>query len=176
MQLWLARPSHIQKRPADVSEGDINGDLRDDLLVRGPRGSLHAWLNLGKPNVPAINWFEVGQIASGTGTINITIADINADNRDDILIWSYEGGLSGFLNVRGLRDGFPVWQHQPLIKSDIGVHWKDIRIGDLNGDSKADYIVMNDKNGAARVFANMGQADVSKVGDGTWMADMDGGE
>ena len=155
--------------------GDINGDGRDDLLVRGAGGSLHCWLNLGKSHTEGIELHEVGQIASGTGTINITIADINGDGRDDILIWRPEGGLSGFLNVRGLKEGFPIWEHQTSIKGDIGVFWKDIRIGDLNGDGKADYVVINDDNGAVRVFQNDGHADTSRAGDSTRMADLDGG-
>ncbi|KAL8825309.1 MAG: hypothetical protein Q9191_004492 [Dirinaria sp. TL-2023a] len=156
--------------------GDINGDGRDDLLVRGPKGSLHCWLNLGKLHTEEIFLHEVGQIASGTGTSNITLADINGDGRDDVLIWRPEGGITGFLNVRGLKEGFPIWVHQAHIKKDIGVHWQDIRIGDLNGDGKADYVVVNDDNGAARVFQNDGRADTSRAGDSTRMADLDGGE
>ena len=34
--------------------------------------------------------------------------------------------------------------------------------------------MVNNKDGACRVFANNGAVDVSRVGDGTWVADMNG--
>ena len=150
------------------------------MVVRGPKGNLHGWLNLGKKYSTGIQWVDVGQIASetktpsGKATANTTFADLNNDGRDDILVWDNEGGLTGYLNVRGLKEGAPIWMEHQVVKNGVGVLRHDIRISDITGNGQADYILVNNKNGGCVVYANNGDADVSRVGDGTWVADMNG--
>lgn len=60
---------------------DINGDNRIDYLVKGNNGELNAWLNIGSPGSHDITWVPQGQIASGLGTPNITLADLDGDGQ-----------------------------------------------------------------------------------------------
>lgn len=151
------------------------------MVVRGAKGDLHGWLNIGKKYSTWIQWIDVGVIASATKTPsgettpNTTFADMNNDGRDDILVWSNFGGLSGYLNVRGLEEGHPIWTHQDNFANGQGVLPHDLRIADITGNGWADYIMVKNKNGGCRLFANNGDVDVSRVGDGTWVAgDMNG--
>ena len=155
---------------------DINGDFRDDMVVRGAiYGDLHGYLNLGKLYSTAVTWFPIGEFGSetknraGKPTTNMTFADLNNDGRDDILVWEEFGGLSGYLNVRGLDEGVPIWAHQDTIANGQGILPNDIRIADVTGNGWADYILVNNKNGACTLLANNGAVDVSRVGDGTWV-------
>lgn len=146
---------------------DINGDSRDDMVVKNQKGGLHGWLNIGKKYSTNILWVDVGEIGSaaktpsGATTHNITFADLNNDGRDDILVWNNFGGLSGYLNVRGLEEGKPIWVHQDNIANGQGVLPHDIRIADVTGNGWADYILVDFKSGACKLFANNGKVDVS---------------
>lgn len=64
-----------------VMFADINGDNRTDYLVKGNNGELNAWLNIGTPGSHDITWVPQGQIASGLGTPNITLADLDGDGQ-----------------------------------------------------------------------------------------------
>lgn len=91
---------------------------RPDYLVNN-NGALGAFLNIGKPKtIEGIKWEGVGQIASGFGTNDISIADINGDGtsnvttilvnvnlvsgpgRSDYLLWDGKGSIEGYLNYR----------------------------------------------------------------------------
>ncbi|KAL8959199.1 MAG: hypothetical protein Q9193_003895 [Seirophora villosa] len=154
---------------------DVDGNGRDDMIIKQPSGELHAMLNFGQlKDISSIDWHKVGQMAPNIGTSNFTFADLNNDGRDDIVVFNSEGSMYGFLNVRGLEAGRPMWVRQDEIKGTE--HWapSDLRISDVTGDGKADLILMDPQNGGFDLFVNDGTADVEVVGDGTWLADMDG--
>ncbi|KAL8646858.1 MAG: hypothetical protein Q9210_005893, partial [Variospora velana] len=154
---------------------DVDGNGRDDMIVKRPNGELHAMLNFGKPkNIRNIDWHDVGQIAPSIGTGNIAFADLNNDGRDDIVAFNGDGSMYSFLNIRGLEAGRPMWVRQDEIKGTEDWAPADLRISDVTGDGKADYIHMDPQNGGFDLFVNDGTADVNVVGDGTWLADMDG--
>lgn len=150
------------------------------MVVRGPKGELHGYLSIGKKYSTGIQWVDVGQIIpstntpSGTTTYSTTFADLNNDGRDDIVVRADNGALSGYLNVRGFQEGQPVWTHQDNIKDNVGILKQDTRIAELTGNGWADYILVNNKNGALTLYANNGDTDVSRIVDGTWVADMNG--
>ncbi|KAL9022248.1 MAG: hypothetical protein Q9185_000648 [Variospora sp. 1 TL-2023] len=148
---------------------------RDDMVVKRPNGGLHAMLNFGKvKDISNIDWHDVGQIAPSIGMSNIAFADLNNDSRDDIVVFNGDGSMYGFLNIRGLEAGRPMWVRQDEIKGTEDWAPADLRISDVTGDGKADYIHVDPQNGDFDLFVNDGIADVHVVGDGTWLADMDG--
>ena len=59
----------------------IAGDGRADYLVKGEKGSLDLWLNIGEAGTAKLNLAPAGQIAGGLGSPNITLADITGDGR-----------------------------------------------------------------------------------------------
>ncbi|KAL8688084.1 MAG: hypothetical protein Q9218_005918 [Villophora microphyllina] len=163
--------------PKTVLFADINGDGRADYLVKGPTGSLNMWLNTGDVGSQKITWIPAGEIAGGLGTPNITLADITGDaGRADYLIFDNDGGLSGYLNIRGQSETKPIWIPQGGAKSIAGgVSIPDlVRLADMDGDGKADYCYLDAKMGALSVYYNRGKADTSVTGDGLIFADIDG--
>ena len=91
---------------------DINGDGRADYVLVGDKGDVYLWLNVGSSGSYDITWVPQGQIATGLGTRNISLVDLSGDGRADYLIWDYEGGLTGYLNIRGRQEGIPIWLDQ----------------------------------------------------------------
>lgn len=113
--------------------GGVN--LMISSLLHG-NGALEVYLNIGDYGSAAITWVPQGQIASGLGTNNVTLADIDGDGRADYLIFDQEGGISGYLNKRSDEEGHPIWIEQgsgDSIASGTATPYNRIRIADING-------------------------------------------
>ncbi|KAL8735840.1 MAG: hypothetical protein Q9181_002669 [Wetmoreana brouardii] len=184
---------------ANVLFADING--RPDYLVKNPKGAIGAYLNIGKPKtIQGIQWVGAGQIAAGFGTDDISIADINGDGsysilvfhrlyyilgyadteiqqgRADYLLWGNKGALTGYLNYRTEKEGQPGWAstgNMGSIAAGLGKSSAYCRLADLNGDGKADYVLVYD-DGSIDVYLNHGEADTSVIGDGVRLASLSG--
>ncbi|KAK5000912.1 hypothetical protein LTR66_000329 [Elasticomyces elasticus] len=162
--------------PASVMFADINADGRADYLVKSATGGLDLWLNTGAVDSADIVWVPYPNMAGGLGNPNITLADLNGDGRADYLMWDADGGLSGYLNVRTNVEGRPTWIPQGGAKSIAsGVAPPgNIRMADINGDGKVDYVIVDAATGAIELYLNNGEGDASVVGDGIRFADLDG--
>lgn len=101
-------------------------------------GALEVYLNIGDYGSASITWVSQGQIASGLGTDNVTLADIDGDGRADYLIFDENGGISGYLNKRSDQEGHPIWIEQGTgdsIASGAFAPYNRIRMADINGTS-----------------------------------------
>lgn len=91
------------------------------------------------------------------------------------MIWDDEGGLSGFLNLRTKAEGRPFFFDLGGPKSIAkGVPTKRsqvTRFGDLKGDGKIDYLILDADTGAVDLWQNQGSADASVAGDGIHFAE-----
>lgn len=149
---------------------DINGDGRADYVYIGEGGALMHWLNVGTAGGQDVLFHAQGGIATGA-TDDITklvFADMNGDGRDDYLIWDNDGGLSGYLNQRTNREGVPLYVNQGGAKSiadGIGEDPKTIRLADMDGDGRDDYVHIGDQ-GSLNVWYNRGITDDSMGIDG----------
>ncbi|KAI4198895.1 MAG: hypothetical protein LQ350_004960 [Teloschistes chrysophthalmus] len=162
---------------ANVSFADINGDGRLDYLVKNSNGDIDAYLNIGQDNtIEGIQWIGAGHIAAGFGTDEISIADINGDGRADYILWGDKGALTGYLNYRTEKEGQPGWASTGAMGSvaaGLGKPSSYCRLADINGDGKADYIILRD-DGSGDIYLNNGEADASVVGDGVRLASLSG--
>ncbi|KAL6864240.1 SGNH hydrolase-type esterase domain-containing protein [Trichoderma novae-zelandiae] len=153
---------------------DINGDGRADYVYIGAGGSLRHFMNTGTVGGQDVRFRDQGGIATGaTSDISkLVFADMNGDGRDDYLIWDDDGGLSGFLNQRTRKEGVPLYIKQGAAKSIADGISKDpasIRLADMDGDGKDDYVHV-DSNGGLRVWYNRGKGDTRMVIDNVHFA------
>ncbi|MFF3442385.1 FG-GAP-like repeat-containing protein [Streptosporangium sp. NPDC002721] len=135
-----------------VRFGDVNGDGRDDYLVVDAQGRVRAWFNTA-----ADGWVHQGEIASGVGAAGntVTFADVNGDRRDDYLVIGDQGQIRAWVNNRG-GTGSP-WLSRGEIASGVGAPRSQIELAELNGDRRADYLVLDDQGGV-RAWTNNGAA------------------
>lgn len=167
---------------AMVRLADINGDHFADYLVVNPvNGAVVAYLNNGM-EVPGGNgWIPLGKIAIGTGAPGswVQFADITADDVADYLVVNPVGGhTDAYLNNGGdlPSDGnpqYPVRTPQPrqaVNGWDPKRDWASgttipgvIRYADMDGDGKADFVVIDEVTGALHVVWNTGHGWVGPV-------------
>ncbi len=165
-------------------------------------GNLNCTGTTGTYSPPV--WYPQGTIATGPGSSatalpgnlvtglgdQVVFADMNGDGRDDLVIISaYDGSLQLWLNGGQNASGNVTWIAQqgpltPVVGGDSGSH---IRIADMNGDLKADYVDVADNssvkawiNGGARstggwnwTFAGTIASGVGAPGSQVQFADMD---
>ena len=122
---------------ANIVFTDLNGDGRSDYILVHDNGALDVWLNIGSYGSSDITWVPYTNVATGLGTANISLADLDGDGRADYLIFDTDGGVSGYLNIRTDNEGKPTWVSQGGAKSiATGVApYSRIRMADINGMS-----------------------------------------
>ncbi|MCF3105187.1 VCBS repeat-containing protein [Streptomyces roseoverticillatus] len=136
-----------------VRFADIDGDRKADYLVVEDNGAVHAWTNSSDDTKDG--WKDRGIIATGTGAPGnkIRFADINADGKADYLVVEDNGSVHAWLNkTSGTNDD---WEDRGIIATGTGAPRAKVRFADINGDRKADYLVVED-NGSVHAWLNNG--------------------
>lgn len=120
----------------DVRMGDFNGDGLDDFVGRVPQTG-EWWVALSRSGgAGSINRF-FGRWSPGVVWADVLVGDFNGDGRDDLAGRNLATGewvvsLSG---ANGTATNTKVWT-----RWSPSVVWHDVRIGDFNGDGRADLI------------------------------------
>ncbi|MFK4037045.1 GDSL-type esterase/lipase family protein [Nonomuraea wenchangensis] len=139
-----------------VIYADLDGDRRADYLQVNGNSSVQAWLNGGpNPKEPVGGgdwlWLPQGTIASGVGApgANIRFADLNGDGRADYVKVNDDSSVQAWINggpnpKEPVGGGDWLWFPQGTIAGGVGAPGSHIRLADLNGDGRADYVKVND--------------------------------
>ncbi|MFC9797253.1 FG-GAP-like repeat-containing protein [Streptomyces sp. NPDC127584] len=146
---------------------DLNGDGRDDYIKVAGDYRIAGWLNGSDNPAGTPTWNYLGLIGPPLPATDIVdFADIDGDHRADLLVIG--GGGNGYINAfhnagPGSSGG---WRWNPLgrIAPGVGAPGSLVRMADINGDSRADYLVMGRDNGSVQAWINNGPSASSDSG------------
>ncbi|KAK4507185.1 hypothetical protein PRZ48_000919 [Zasmidium cellare] len=142
----------------DVRLADLDGDGRADyLVINFTTGSVRAYLNKGLSDFEAVN--NGDEILFGPGDTNyVEFADVTGDKKADYIVKGNDGAFRVFVND-GPNGNAWKFHEDVAAGNDISYLYNSLNggffwFGDLNGDGRADFIVLP-SNGYA-VFALQG--------------------
>lgn len=156
----------------NITFGDLSGTGKADYVwVDAANGALKVWVNQGLG----------GTFAPGDEVI---FADIDGDGREDYLSVDNNGAITAYINGGGNPQ---IWYPQGVIATGVGSNRSSLRMADVDGDGKADYLVVDEATGAVQLWKNGGyingkwiwypQGEIASgvgAGDGVFFADIDG--
>jgi lysophospholipase L1-like esterase len=137
-----------------VRFADVNADkLADYLVVTGTYGHVDAWIAGGQ----ACNycWTEKRNLAGGGTETNPVFPDLNADRLADYVNVHSDSSAGAWLNpgLANLINGGG-WVNKGTIALGVGVSGAKVQFGDINGDGKDDYLVVDQSTGATQEWQN----------------------
>ncbi|KAI0486515.1 SGNH hydrolase-type esterase domain-containing protein [Xylaria cf. heliscus] len=138
---------------------DIDGDGRDDFcLVNQDTGEVTAWLNTGTDIVP--NYSKIGLIATGATASKgdtVILGDLTGEGRADYMIVSSGGKVTALVNRKQETTQIPRWLKSfTFAAGPDGVEQDQVRLVDMTGDGKVDYLAVDEKTGQVTLWENLG--------------------
>ncbi|KAM5385383.1 hypothetical protein ACJZ2D_001024 [Fusarium nematophilum] len=156
---------------------DIDGDGRADFcLVSKKTGEVTAWLNTGTSVMP--DYHKIGVIATGASQSDgdtVILGDLTGEGRADYMMVGVGGKVNALINRRQETSLAPRWsQLFNLAAGPDGARSDQVRLVDMTGDGKVDYLLVDEKTGKVTLWENTGTGGKWQPGDGLFLCDLDG--
>lgn len=163
-------------QPGDsVRFADMNGDGLDDYLILGEKGSLWSFLN--RPGSDGkFHWERQGRvypyyhgtkkpgdesgISLGWKREDVRLGDVNGDGLDDYLVVGPAGSMDAHIHIPNTLTWSKIDTFATGTKAGPRAR---MRLGDINGDRKIDYLVVG-RTGAVHAYVN----HMTGMSDGNW--------
>ncbi len=136
--------------PRTVAVVDVNGDNKPDLVVAEySSNNVGVFLNAGNGTFLNQTTYSTG---NGSNPFWAVVADVNGDNKPDIVVGYYTASNFGvFLNA-----GNGTFLNQTTYSTGAGSSPRSIAVADVNGDNKPDIVVGYYLSSNFGVFLNAG--------------------
>ncbi|KAH8164209.1 hypothetical protein CIB48_g4019 [Xylaria polymorpha] len=138
----------------NVRFADLNGDGFDDYLYVNDQGAVVMWQNRG---TNPISWGIPYLVADGVGVLarQVQFADTNGDGRLDYVVVGSVTGAARSWHHLGFREDHSIRWNTPLSFADgVGVPGRSIKITEMTGDDRADYVTIHPDTGRLDLWHN----------------------
>lgn len=179
--LGVIGPSGINTKPYQVRLADLDGDARAEFLVVNPDGTIKGYYNTGSmhtlDNNILVNWASTADntvaTSFGVSGVGVRLVDFDGDGRADYVWVSANGALQVWLNKANQRNSAAVtnWVSQGSVGPPVldGTYRENIVLADVDGDGRADFIILDRNSGAAGCYLNKKPATGSTTPQWQWI-------
>ncbi|KAI0531835.1 hypothetical protein GGR58DRAFT_508047 [Xylaria digitata] len=147
----------------NLQMADLNADGRDDLMiVDQSTGEVTAWLNTGTGDMPSYSSIGV-IVTTGTGGAGdmAILGDVTGGGRADFMTVGGGGKTKGLINC-------PETTAQPprfvspftFAAGPSGAEQDAVRLVDMTGDGRLDYLLVDEKTGKVTLWENNGSGGI----------------
>jgi flagellum-specific peptidoglycan hydrolase FlgJ len=145
--------------PSRLRFADLDGDRRAEVINIEAGGNVRAWHNAtGFATMP---WGGASVvIGSGFGPDTTYLADLDADGKADIMSGFPDGSLHAWRNFLGFAPS--PWGGANMVIA-TGTTGPTTKVGDLDGDGRADVMTVEATTGEVQARHNIGYAFVPWV-------------
>jgi hypothetical protein len=140
--------------PKRIAIGDLDGDGKPDMVVTnfnaGSAGTISVFRNTSEGG--SISFEAKADYATGNGSVDVAIADMNGDGRPDLLVSSGNSGFFSFFKNMSSSAGSILFaaKQDYILRS----HPDNITIADIDMDNKPDLITSNFSDNTISIFRN----------------------
>lgn len=139
-------------QPQSVSIGDLDRDGKPDLVVANFFGNTVSVFR-NTSSVGSISYAPKVDFATGSGSLPVSIGDLDGDGKLDLAVAnSSSGTISILLNTSSVGS----ISYAPKVDFTTGSSPFSASMGDMDGDGKADIVVANTGSNTVSVFRNTG--------------------
>ncbi|KAI0908236.1 hypothetical protein F4823DRAFT_599838 [Ustulina deusta] len=138
----------------NVRFADLDGDGFDDYLYVNDQGAVVMWKNLG---TNPISWGLPHLVANGVGVLarQVQFADTNGDGLlDYVVVGSVTGSARSWHHLGFREDGSIRWNTPLSFADGVGVPGRSIKITEMTGDERADYVTIDPDTGRLNLWHN----------------------
>ena len=156
----------LNSGPQSVLMVDVNNDSTLDIIVANEgSSSVGVFLNIGNGSFASQSIYST---AYGSHSHSVATADINSDNKPDIIVANYGTNNIGVL----LNMGNGIFSRQTTYSTGSNSQPSSVITVDVNGDNKLDIVVANSNGNNIGVLLNMGNGiltsqTIYSTGDGS---------
>ncbi|KAL8673068.1 MAG: hypothetical protein Q9168_002491 [Polycauliona sp. 1 TL-2023] len=159
---WVQKPTE----PHQLPDPNLMGPMCDGNKEVQPRGKRAS--RTGHACAGNVVWSRTGSV--GRVDDHAQFVDMDGDGLDDVVTISQNGQISVWLNGRANSSAPFMWSwfsqnNGRPIAEGVGASWEQYRFADIDGDGKADMIIV-DATGNMTALLNNGPADTQPLG---WM-------
>ena len=143
-------------QPISIAVGDLDGDGKPDLAVANYGSSaVSVFRNTSSSGNLSTGSFAVKQdFAAGIGPLSVMIGDLDGDGKPDLAVTnSGNDNISVFRNTSA-SGSITIGSFAPKVDFTTGSNPYSLAIGDLDGDSKPDLVVVNANSNTVSLLRN----------------------
>ncbi len=136
----------------DVVIGDLNNDGKPDLAAINIASNLISIFNNTSSGIGNINFGSKVDFSLGTNPSAIVIGDLDGDGKLDLALNTSNSSLSTLRNTTSGSGGAITFA--PKVDFAASSILRQLKIGDLDGDGKADIVIANASSNTISVLRN----------------------